>query len=430
VAKFLTITDSGTLSETENTSLKALTINGSGFIEEAEITGTAAGWNPPSDWIDISTVGNNEINLLVGDFGTAVAFSTDVDNSGTYTIDWGDDTIETLRDSGTIYQHQYTIGSGTACSEGYTTFKIRIYNATDDITRWQIGRHDLTVNTQYSPILWAVFGTTAITDYSLAFYDATSNDVNCLNLRSCTIPTFESCTTAASMFRNCYSLVNVDLPTSWGGITTCATMFYSCYSLIGLNLPTSWGSVTDCLAMFQYCYSLISIGSPTSWGDVTNCTSMFRECRSLRKITLPTSMGSITNCADMFYNCFSLEEIINEEYLGNSTSDCDFTRFGYYCENLQTAVTIDSRIAQLGILGSSVFRPKLTSLRLTNTNSTFSGSSPQIDISYCSLDATALDALFGDLPTITGKTIKITANTGVATCDKTIATNKGWTVTT
>jgi len=59
----------------------------------------------------------------------------------------------------------------------------------------------------------------------------------------------------------------------------------------------------------------------------------------------------------------------------------------------------------------------------------FTGSAPQVDVSYCSLAATDLDLLFGDLPVLTGKTIKITGNPGVAGCTQSIATLKGWAVT-
>ena len=44
------------------------------------------------------------------------------------------------------------------------------------------------------------------------------------------------------------------------------------------------------------------------------------------------------------------------------------------------------------------------------------------------MDATELNNLFGDLPTLTGKTIRITGCSGANSCDTTIATNKGWTV--
>ena len=80
-------------------------------------------WTRPLDWIDISSISTNEINILVGDFAGGIAFRCTL--AGTYTIDWGDGTVETLRASNTDYQHQYTIGAGTACSLGYTTFKDR-----------------------------------------------------------------------------------------------------------------------------------------------------------------------------------------------------------------------------------------------------------------------------------------------------------------
>ena len=46
------------------------------------------------------------------------------------------------------------------------------------------------------------------------------------------------------------------------------------------------------------------------------------------------------------------------------------------------------------------------------------------------MDATALNQLFTDLPTVTAKTIVVTGNPGAATCTTSIATAKGWTVTT
>ena len=44
------------------------------------------------------------------------------------------------------------------------------------------------------------------------------------------------------------------------------------------------------------------------------------------------------------------------------------------------------------------------------------------------LDAAGLNALFNSLGTTTGRTITITGCPGAGTCDRTIATAKGWTV--
>jgi len=42
---------------------------------------------------------------------------------------------------------------------------------------------------------------------------------------------------------------------------------------------------------------------------------------------------------------------------------------------------------------------------------------------------TALNTLFGNLATVSSKTITVTGNPGAATCTPSIATGKGWTVT-
>jgi len=131
----------------------------------------------------------------------------------------------------------------------------------------------------------------------------------------------------------------------------------------------------------------------------------------------------------MFAYCYALKTINNLEYLGSTTTNADFTDFLRDAEAISGTLTIASRLSKIGIYSSNTSaKLKCTGIRLTNANSTFTGSSPQVDVSYCSLDATALNTLFGDLPILTGKTIKITGNPGASTCDTSIATSKGWTV--
>ena len=88
-------------------------------------------------------------------------------------------------------------------------------------------------------------------------------------------------------------------------------------------------------------------------------------------------------------------------------------------------------LSKFGAYGANGYVLKIPSIRLTNPDSTFTGSSPQVNVSYTSLDATALENLFTDLPTLTGKTINITGCVGAAsltTTQREIATNKGWTI--
>jgi hypothetical protein len=50
-------------------------------------------------------------------------------------------------------------------------------------------------------------------------------------------------------------------------------------------------------------------------------------------------------------------------------------------------------------------------------------------VANCKLSAAALNEIYTNLPTVTGQTITVTGNYGVAGDDPTIATAKGWTVT-
>ena len=462
-----------------------------------------AGWKEPEDWIDINTVADNEILLLVTE-GTGVGFTVKVGTgTGTFNIDWGDGTVQTalVGNSTTVFQHQHTTG-GTACSLGYNTWKLRIYNASANITGWKIARHTFTSNVQTSPILSANFGAQYIATYNNAFYmpggtvifnvlnkckvssftNTTSTGAmftNCYALKSVSLPTsWGSVTSTAQMFDHCYSLPSVNLPTSWGGVTSASSMFKCCYALISIALPTSWGSVTDtsymfdhcyslpsvnlptswggvisvasmfgmCNAlqsvstatswgnvnstalMFSYCYALQSLALPTSWGSVASTAQMFDSCTALYSVSLPLSWGSITNATYMFNNCPSLKTINNLNFLGSTTVQSDFTDALAQTEFLQQAIAINSLLTKIGIYGASGKLLLCTSIRLTNSGSTFTGSSPHINVSYTSLDAAALNLLFGDLPTLVGKAINITGCPGAATCTRSIATAKGWVV--
>ncbi len=459
-------------------------------------------WTKPSDWIDISTVGNNEINLLVADMATT-QFS--IITAGTYSINWGDGTVETGRTSATTYYHTYSLGSGTACSRGYTTFKIRIYGASSDITRFQIQNPSGATCAHNVPILWCVMGTTNLNSLAnafsvsnmaycglleclalpntlgtlLTFASMCSNCyrliqvtgpsgswgslvgasgaafTSCFNLKYVQLPnSWGSLSSAQQMFNNCYSLETVILPSSWGSVSTVLGFFVNCYALKNVILPTTWGSVTDVSQMFQYCESLTNIILPTSWGSVTTISAMFQNCQSLQYITLPSSwgsvtntssafyfcsqlktltlpatMGNITNAASMFYVCYELKSIVNFDKIGSLTSACSMLSIIMTNDSLTQSVSISSLLSVFTICGQLNKFVLITSIRLTNPSSTFGGTSPQVNVSYTSLNAAAIDLLFGDLPTLVGKSINISSCPGAATCTRSIATAKGWTIT-
>ena len=94
-------------------------------------TAGPAVYSRPSDWpviIDAAA----EVQFLFCDLGDAscqirTTFSRTT-GSQNITIDWGDGNANVISTTNTTNTtHTYTVGTGTACTLGYTTFKIRVY---------------------------------------------------------------------------------------------------------------------------------------------------------------------------------------------------------------------------------------------------------------------------------------------------------------
>jgi hypothetical protein len=130
------------------------------------------------DWIDISDVSDNKINLLLSDIGFAtMAFDVSTYDGSNYNVDWGDSSSNVSYTSGSVAFHTYTVGDGSICSLGYTTFKT-VISSDASITSFKIRPHTLTKNLVYLPILSANFGTTWLSDLSNAFDNRTANCPN------------------------------------------------------------------------------------------------------------------------------------------------------------------------------------------------------------------------------------------------------------
>jgi hypothetical protein len=387
-------------------------------------------WAPPADWQDISNTAINQIKYLVADTNLTYAFKATT-STGTYTIDWGDGTIDSACVSGTQYQHTYVRGAGVACSRGYTTFVISIKPNTGNLLTCQIAKHTLLTVKQSHDILYAnIKNATFLNDYSSMF---SVSGVVCPRLESVIMPTLwsDAATNANYMFGNCYSLQSVTLPTSFGNMKNISNIFYNCYSLKSITFPSSFGSITDISSAFGNCYSLQSVTLPTSWGVVKDASYTFYNCSSLQSVTLPTSLGVTTSVSNIFSGCSPIQYNAGMQYLGSQTSPCDFTSAFISNQNIEGSLTFGSSMYKFTFAGTSGNVNHITGLTLTNTNSSFAGSSPQIDIAYNNLDTKALTDLANSLPAVSGKTIRITgckdAGVGPQSYD-TIFTNKGWAI--
>ena len=380
-------------------------------------------WHHP-EWLDVSNVADNEINLLVGDFGVAaVAFQVNVASSGTYYVDWGDGT-QTSHSSTSTAQHQYVVGSGKPCSLGYSTYKIRIW-ASNTITYFKVQAP--TNYMPYSsnavlPILEAYFGTTGLTSLGSSFIQTAS-------LIALILPdSLLSCINYDSMCYYTNNLRYVKMPVSnysGAGFTMGFTNCFNLEKITIYNANISDSAFSSNINLREATFINCTFGS--------NAQYMFSTAYKLKEVTLPYGQN-VTNASNMFLNS-GVQQINNIENLGSRTTDVNFTNFSIasaagYPVPQNKIYNIYARISKIDIKGYNASNLNGAEVvRLYNAASSgFGGASPQIDVSYTKMSASALNDLFGDLPIMSGKTIKITGALGAGSCDTSIATSKGWTV--
>lgn len=496
-------------------------------------------WIPPSDWIQLGQVANNEILLLTSDIQPYISFRVYV--LGGYTVDWGDGIINNWS-TNSESSHTYTIGSGQSCSRGYSTFRVKICPqiSSNNITYFSVG-YPLTAQQYENGILWGKFGTTGMTSMGSAFYTSSGNKryysfhlecielpyslpsctdyqymaYNCISLRKIQMPfvysssnisfqsTFLLCisikkinfnvsslnvSTFQSTFQDCKSIQTINLPQTINNCSIWTSAFYNTYVLSTIILP-SINTNCGCSNMFVYSYTIETIEFNNTWdGHITTLAYAFTSCYALKTLTLPNSLSLLstvglsgtfgacyklpiitlpsdipTNLTDIlnifsacyllraiinfpalnnasalgsvFNSCTQLTSVSNRDQLGDTTTGFDFTST-YSGARAFTTVSIRNKIIGRFVLAGSDANSitVLSSLIFTNPLpvSTWAGASPQIDVSYCSMDATALNTLFTSViatsSTFIGKTIRITGNPGANTCDTTIITNASGTV--
>lgn len=162
---------------------------------------------------------------------------------------------------------------------------------------------------------------------------------------------------------------------------------------------------TDSYGLFEGCQQLEKI-----LGDFTIVPTerTFLDCRNLTQFPALDATSS-TNMSDFITNAKSLKDTVLDV-----RSATGATRIGCYAQS------------------SDYFMSGFKGLRVSSS-APFTGGTPQINVQYTGLDRQALVTLFNDLPTVSdGQIINLTGCSGTSSLseeDKTIATDKGWTIT-
>lgn len=192
-------------------------------------------------------------------------------------------------------------------------------------------------------------------------------------------------------FTNARSLFSAS---AWNGLT------------YGPELDTSqvtnmWGMFSGCSALTGiplYDTSNVTIFGSQGLGIGTVSDGMFRGCSSL--VDVPAiDTSSATEVAHMFNGCSSLVELPTLDFSSISTAFNNTASLFAGCTSLERVV--------------------------------LEGMSRGFSVEGTNMGAAALNDLFRGLATVTSSTtITITGTPGATTANKSIATNKGWTVTT
>ena len=369
------------------------------LVDTITTGGGSSSYTPPADWIDIDTITDGNINLLVSDGGLATYAFICSTSTGTYHVDWGDGTSADFASAATA-EHTYTKGQGQACSRGYTTFKVVISPNAGSLTAFAVTSHSLATQGQCHNILSCVIAATHLTTLANAFCKATAPTVKCYALeRVNLVGTFTVLTDATSMFQSCNSLQSVDV-SGMVAVTTATSMFQSCNSLQSVDVS---GMVA-----------------------VTTATQMFYNSPALQSVDV-SGMVAVTNASSMFSSCYSLTAIMATNFARDATS-VSFSDAFTNCEQLTEINFSAAKMTVLTAKGASGKLNKLATVTM-HASSLLNGTNPTMDLQYNTLSAAQLDAIYTNLPTVTGKTINVTGCTGQATSTKSIATAKGWTVT-
>ena len=413
--------------------------------------GGGGGWQRPSDWLAVPTVLETE-EKFVGLFAVydlpenfiALYFE------GDYTVDWGDGTVQDFN-SEVIAQHSYAwsdIPSSTLTSKGYRQVLVTVTpQSGQNLTIMDLtARHDnINTNNNYTNTPWLdlavsmpnadsggslrfcgyTYGVNSngylfdvqriniihaggMTDFTECFYDFTS-------LGSVTIQNCPSADNFYYLFDYCVSLTSVSLPDT-SSVTDMSSMFGYCTSLTSVSLSDT-SSVTDMSYMFYNCYALTSVSLPDT-SSVTDMSSMFGYCYVLTSVSL-SDTSSVTDMSSMFYNCYALTSVS----LSDTSSVTDMSSMFGYCTSLTSVSLPDTS----SVTSMSYMFPGCYALQ----EATMPGTATDISYADCLLGRQAIVDIFNGLGTVSGQTINISNNYGVAdliSADYDIATEKGWTI--
>ena len=388
--------------------------NFSRYIKAQAASTPSNEWVRNPDWIAIPDITNGDNKM----YGVMAVYENETNEltlrfgGGSCTIDWGDGTSTTTSNL-VLYTNTYDYATTTTPSitdadgKNYKTilFEVNFSGTTTSIyldrTSGQGGYDtkllDLSIDCITANVIRYTNVKVSTKLERLRVYNHIVNNLNTTDRFLRSIRVFQYDVPLTGNYQNSFQYMGnalapdgtpIDFTNS---ITSQAnsTFTYATIQQIG-NL--SFSNATQLTGTFSLCTALTDVGTINVPSNTT-FSSFFNNCISLKNVGTISTTSSLTSIRQMFLSCVSL--------LGVEITNCsgitDTVNAFYLCYNLRSLILTDITVG--------------------------------FDIRYSMLEADALDALFTSLGTANGsQTITITNNPGAATCDTTIATNKGYTI--
>jgi TATA-box binding protein (TBP) (component of TFIID and TFIIIB) len=382
----------------------------------AAITPDRFNWIRNPDWITLPTISPSD-NRFVGLFlvfenGYNFLTFTLTGTSINIDVDFGDGTTQNVLASTTLsHTYDYSTVSG-AVSQYYDGRNYKQVIVDIQVNSGTLTAFNPNISTTINNTGCIQFG-----DINLAFPNLTTMSLSGANKRMFLLERLNilnhSVVAAASFsIDDLLSLRKLDF--NFNTINSLAAKFLT----IGNTDPFDISStvITTLASAFSGNRQIQRIGN-ISCPNVTTWNQFAFNASSLVQVG-NVSLPSSTVNTNVFSNCFALQKVGSISLPAATSLDGFFSTCKSLKEANFTDVSLVTNTSNMFVACSSLERVTLTGLRVGFT------------VAGCAMSAAALNDLFTSLGTASGsQTIIVTNNPGAATCDTTIATAKGFSVT-
>ena len=226
-------------------------------------------------------------------------------------------------------------------------------------------------------------------------YAAFDNNTSLLKIGNINVP---MATAVNQMFNYNSCLRQVGTITTGPALTSMDSMYYMCQEIVNPVMPSNTQNVSSANSLFAYCRNMIKAPVLNLFATSCNSSNMFQECSKMVDASQVSITFAIT-ASSMYANCSAMTKPATvSSYVYANTAPS----FAIGCRSLQR------------------FPPGILSI------------SRAFSVANSGLTTDGLNAMFTSLPTaynFGSEAITITGCPGAATCNRTIVTDKGWTVT-